>query len=101
MTIYLVDVHHDTHTCPADPEPHAFHTRHQVVAVTPGGPCRTPATIRIGTTTTTTVACGSHEPYEHQCGACRTIVWVRNVTQTFHGYQGPTHLQPRLTGAAT
>jgi hypothetical protein len=99
VTTYLVDVHHDTHVCPADPQPHAFYTRQQVVAVTASGPCRTPVTIRIGDTTAT-IPCGSHEPSERQCGACRTITWVRNVTETFHGYQGPAHLDPRLVGAA-
>jgi hypothetical protein len=79
VTIYLVDIDQYTHTCPADPEPHVVDTRRTVVHVTPGGPCRTPVTIRCGTATVT-IPCGRHEPAHRQCGACRTIVTERTIT---------------------
>ena len=93
MTTYVVDVHHDMHTCPADPDPHVFTTTQQVVAVSASGPCRNPVTIRVGDTTAT-VDCGRHEPDDRRCGNCRNIIWIRKVTVTFHGYQGPAHRRP-------
>ncbi|MEH1011724.1 hypothetical protein V6U90_01150 [Micromonospora sp. CPCC 206060] len=79
MTIYLVDIEHVTHTCPAQPDPHPYDTRRTVIDVTPGGPCRTPVTIRCGNTTVQ-IPCHRHEPAERQCGACRTIVIERTIT---------------------
>ncbi len=93
MTIVLVDVHHDTHICPADELPHAYMTRQTLVAITITGQCHTPVTIRIGTTTAV-IACQRHEPDHRRCGNCRTIVWVRSTVTTFHGYQGPAHRNP-------
>ncbi len=90
MTIYLVRVHHDTHTCPADPtEPHPYITTRQLVGVIDGGPCRTPVTIRLAGRTVE-LPCGRHEPYDRQCGACRTIVTEQTVTATHHGHHQPT-----------
>ena len=40
------------------------------IDVIPGGPCRTPVTIRCGDTTST-IPCYRHEPAARQCGACR------------------------------
>ncbi|RLP93615.1 hypothetical protein [Micromonospora sp. CV4] len=80
MTIYLVDIEQVTHTCPAWPdEPHPYDTRRSVIDVIPGGPCRTPVTIRCGNVTTT-IACRRHEPAKRQCGACRAIVTERTIT---------------------
>jgi hypothetical protein len=100
MSVYLIDIHHHTHTCPADPEPHPFDTRQQTVSITVGGPCRTPITVHSGHATTI-VDCGRHEPAHRQCGNCRTITWVRHTTVTFHGYHGPAHRNPlHQVGAA-
>ncbi|MGK5738507.1 hypothetical protein [Micromonospora sp. URMC 103] len=79
MTIHVVDIEQVTHTCPAHVEPHPFDTRRTVIHVIPGGPCRTPVTIRCGQTTTT-IACYRHEPADRQCGACRTIVTQHSIT---------------------
>ena len=79
MTIYLVDVHHVMHTCPAEAEPPPYATRHTIVAITPARACITPVTIRIGDTTAT-IACGQHEPHHRQCPNCRNIVTYRNIT---------------------
>jgi hypothetical protein len=79
MTIHVVDIEHITHTCPAQPEPHPYDTRRTVIAVIPGGPCRTPVTIRCGNTTTE-LACGRHRPANEQCGACRNIVTQHSIT---------------------
>lgn len=81
MTIHVIAVHHTTHTCPADLEPHPIDTRRTVLAVIDGGPCRTPVTIRCGNTTVE-IPCGRHEPRERQCGACRIIVTEHTVTST-------------------
>jgi hypothetical protein len=81
VTIHLVAIHHTTHTCPANPEPHPVDTRRTVLAVIDGGPCRTPVTIRCGDTVAE-VPCGRHEPRERQCGACRTIVTEHTITST-------------------
>ena len=88
MSIYLVHVDQDTHTCPADPQPHVVHTRRQMLAVVDGGPCRTPTTIRIGDTVAT-IPCGRHEPADRQCPACRVIVTEQSITTTTT-HHGPT-----------
>ncbi|MEU9513057.1 hypothetical protein [Micromonospora sp. NPDC048169] len=91
MTIHVVDIQHFTHTCPAWPdEPHPYDTRRTIVDITPGGPCRTPVTIRCGQVTTT-IACHRHEPADRQCGACRLIVTTRRITEVFMGHYGPDH----------
>jgi hypothetical protein len=93
MSIHVVDVHRLTHTCPADPQPHPYHTWHTVVHVVAGGPCRTPVTIRSGAVITE-IACGRHEPPERQCSACRIIVVERSITDQHLGYHGPARLRP-------
>lgn len=99
MTIFIIDIHHDLHTCPGSATPHPFHTRQEIVGVTPAGRCRAPITIRIGDTTAE-IPCWRHEPADRQCGACRVLTWVRTVTVTDHGYQGPDDLNPQRTTAA-
>ncbi|MEU8071447.1 hypothetical protein AB0B20_17000 [Micromonospora sp. NPDC049151] len=79
MTIYVVDIEYVTHTCPAYTVPHIFDTRRTVIDVIPGGPCRTPVTIRCGDTTAV-VPCYRHEPADRQCGACRIIVTQHTIT---------------------
>jgi hypothetical protein len=96
MTAYQVDVHHVTHTCPANQEPHPYDTRRIIVAVAPGGPCRFPVTIRSGDTTTV-IACGRHMPRERQCPACRITVIEHAVTVTHIGAHTPAS-QPMPTG---
>ncbi|MDO3683250.1 hypothetical protein [Micromonospora sp. C28ISP2-4] len=99
MTIYVVDIQHFTHTCPAWPdEPHPYDTRRTIVDITPGGPCRTPVTIRCGQVTTT-IACHRHEPADRQCGACRLIVTTRRITEVFMGHYGPDNTRPRKDAA--
>jgi hypothetical protein len=74
MTIYLVElVDTLTHTCAADPEPHVIRQRQEIVATTPGGPCRQPIAIRIGGRTAV-IDCARHEPAHKQCPACRTHI---------------------------
>lgn len=97
MTAYLVDVHHLTHTCPADPEPHPYDTRRTIVAVNPGGVCLRPVTVRSGDTTAV-IACARHVPREQQCPACRITVIEHTVTFTFMGHHGPQH--PTTIGTA-
>jgi hypothetical protein len=99
MTAYQVDVHHLTHTCPADREPHPYDTRRTVVAVAPGGPCRRPVTVRSGDTTTV-IDCGRHLPREQQCPACRIIVIEHTVTFTHTGHHGPQHPATHTGNAA-
>ncbi|WBB65759.1 hypothetical protein [Micromonospora sp. WMMD812] len=79
MTIHVVDIEQVTHTCPAFPDAHPVDTRRTVIHVIPGGPCRTPVTIRCGTVTAT-IACHRHEPADRQCGACRLIVTQHTIT---------------------
>ncbi len=80
MSIYLVDVHVVTHTCPADPDPHPVRIGRTVVHVTPGGLCRTPITLHCDDGITIQLPCGRREPRERQCDACRNIVIERAVT---------------------
>jgi len=93
VTIYSVDVHEITHTCPGNAEPHAIDVRRRVAHITPGGHCQTPVTIRVGHTTAT-IDCGRHEPAERQCRRCRNTAITGNHTQRHLGYQGPAHLTP-------
>jgi hypothetical protein len=98
MTARLVDVHHLTHTCPADSEPHPYDTRRIIIAVVPAGPCRRPVTIHSGVTTAV-IACGRHVPRDQRCPACRITVIEHQVTFTFTGHHGPQH-PTTDTGAA-
>ncbi|GAA2714047.1 hypothetical protein ACFY2R_12925 [Micromonospora olivasterospora] len=83
MTIHAVDVVHILHTCPGEPEPHPYDTRRILVDVIPGGPCRTPVTVRCGGQTVQ-IPCHRHEPATRQCGACRIIVTERTITTRTH-----------------
>ena len=101
MTAYQVDVHHLTHTCPANPdEPHPYDTRRTVVAIAPGGTCRRPVTVRSGDTTAV-IACGRHEPRHRQCPACRITVIEHTVTFTHTGHQAAGNHTPAPAGLAT
>jgi hypothetical protein len=88
VTIYTVDVHETTHTCPGNPEPHGIDVRRRVAHITPGGHCQTPVTIRVGHTTTV-IDCGRHEPAERQCRRCRNTVITGDYTQRHLGHQAP------------
>ncbi len=90
MTIYLVHVYQDTHTCPSDSQPHVVATRRQVLGVVDGGPCRTLVTIRIGDTKAT-IDCRRHLPADEQCPACRITVVEQAIitTQTGPATVGP------------
>jgi hypothetical protein len=79
VTIHVVDIEQVTHACPGEPDPHPYDIRRTVVHVIPGGPCRTPVTIRCGQVTTT-IPCHRHEPADRQCGACRIIVTQHTIT---------------------
>ncbi|SCG61252.1 hypothetical protein [Micromonospora halophytica] len=79
MTIHLVDIEHIEHTCPNHPDGHPYDIRRTLVHVIPGGPCRTPVTIRCGDTVVQ-IPCHRHEPATRQCGACRIIVTERTIT---------------------
>lgn len=79
MRIVVVDIWQTTHTCAANPEPHVFDTRRRIIAVTDGGPCRKPVTVRSGDVTTT-VPCGQSLPSERHCDACRTVVRENSIT---------------------
>jgi hypothetical protein len=76
MTYVLVDIHHKTHTCPADPHPYD--------------------------TTRTVIACGRHEPPYRQCPACRVTVTQHTITTEFMGHHGParTETATRIEDAA-
>ena len=79
VTTYIIDVHHNLHTCPADPVPHPVDTRRTLIAITPGGPCHTPVTYRLNGIAYTT-PCKNLRSSDRQCPACRITIWVRTVT---------------------
>jgi len=81
MTIHVVDLHQRTHRCPAYPDGHVYDTQRVVIAVIDGGPCRTPVTIRSGTTETT-IPCGRSVPAQRRCPACRITVTEHTITTT-------------------
>ena len=90
MTYVNVDITRTVHTCPADPQPHVVDTRRTIVAVVPGGPCRTPIRVRLNNITAT-VACGRRLPADRQCPACRITVIERHLTTINHGSTCPRH----------
>ncbi len=94
MSIYRVDEHRITHTCPADPTPHVIDIRRRIVHVTPGRPCLTPVTITSGAVTAT-VPCGRYLPARRQCGHCRTIITTGRITTEHRGHN------PACTGPDT
>jgi hypothetical protein len=95
VSIVVIDMHVITHTCPADPEPHAVDIRRRIVHTIPGRPCLTPVTRHSGKAPTT-FPCGQWLPSDRQCGNCRTIITVRSVTTEHRGYEGPATLEPTL-----
>ena len=88
MTIHAVDVHHYTHTCPADPRRHIVGTTTKVIHTTPGRDCTQPVTIRFAGTSVI-LPCKRHRPGDEQCGGCRNVVTVHTVTTTHLGHHGP------------
>jgi hypothetical protein len=98
MTSIQIDIHHLTHTCPADRDSHPYDTRRTVLAVVPGGACRRPVTVRSGDTTAT-IACHRHVPRDRQCPACRITVVEHAITTEFTGH-GPQHPHPTSGVAA-
>ena len=90
MTVIQIDIHHRTHTCPADRDPHPYDTRRTIIAVIPGGPCRQPVTVRSGDTVAT-IPCGRHVPRQQRCPACRVVVVEHAITTEFLGHHGPQH----------
>jgi hypothetical protein len=93
MTLYQIDIHHRTHTCPANPNPHPYDTRRTIFRMVPGGPCRRPVNVGSGDTSTV-IACGRHLPADRQCSACQIVIVKHAVTYTFTGHDGP---QPATT----
>lgn len=87
MPIYLIDVHHHTHTCPGTPDPHPFDTRRTIVAALPRQRCTRPVTVRSGNATAV-IDCGRHNLPENQCAACRPQITRRHVTATHTGHNG-------------
>jgi hypothetical protein len=84
MPHYVIDVHHYTHTCPADPDPHIVHTRRTIVATEPGGPC--PRPVRIHTNAgPVVVACARALPPPQHCPACRLNITIRHTHTTHDG----------------
>src|SRR4051794_33726646 len=91
MTAVQVDVHHYTHTCPANPDqPHPYDTRRTIIAVTPAAACRNPVTVHCGDTTAV-IDCARHAPRDQRCPACRITVIEHAVTFTHTGHHGPQH----------
>ena len=99
MSIYQVDEHTFTHTCPADDQPHPFDTQRVIVAITPGRDCLTPVTIRCGDNRVT-IPCGEYRSHDQQCAACRTIITIRCATADDLGPDEPTAAGPTGTHAA-
>ncbi|WP_327009035.1 hypothetical protein OHA72_18325 [Dactylosporangium sp. NBC_01737] len=93
MSIYRVDEHHRTHTCPADPDPHPIDIARTVVHITEGRPCLAPVTIRCGNRTVS-IACSRQQPAHRQCSACRTVITVGTITVEHLGAAEPC---PRAT----
>jgi hypothetical protein len=97
VTIYLVDEHIVTHTCPGDLAPHAVDTRHTIVHITPGRACLRPVTVTCGNRRAQ-VPCGQREPADRQCPNCRNIITIRTGTAEHLGWQGPTDHPTTSTG---
>jgi hypothetical protein len=73
MAIYLVHVEELFHTCPGNPEPHAWDIRRTIIHTTPGRPCLAPVTITSGQTSRQ-IPCSIALPDRRQCDACRTVI---------------------------
>lgn len=97
MTVYAIAEHHLVHTCPANPEPHSVDIQRRIVHAAPGRPCQQPVTVRLGNTTAV-IPCGRYHPYDRQCGACRPIITIVQVTTTDLGHQAGTGYPPATTG---
>jgi hypothetical protein len=69
------------------------------VHTTPGRPCLSPVTIRVGGTIAT-IPCGRHNPAHRQCGNCRTVVTTLAITATDHGHYQPAAQPATIAGPA-
>ena len=81
MSVYVVDVHHQMHTCPGNRKPHPWDTRRTVVEVIETGPCLAPVTVP---GSAAQVDCKTVRRHHEQCDNCRITVQVRNITYTTH-----------------
>jgi hypothetical protein len=85
------------HTCPANPDRHPFDTTRHVLHAAPGRACQQPVTIRVGGRTVA-LPCGRHNPPDRQCGACRPVITILQVTTTDLGHQAGTGQPPAPAG---
>ena len=88
MTIYRVDEHALTHTCPGNPESHPYNTVRTLVSAIPGPPCLTPVTIRCADTVVT-LPCSRRLPHDRQCKNCRPILTIGQSSSHYTGYDDP------------
>ena len=95
MTVITIDLYEAWHVCPANLEPHAVSRSRSIIDITPGGPCRTPVTVRVGDVVRE-IDCRRHEPTERQCVACKPLFIIPKTVHTDLGWQGPIHLVPCL-----
>ena len=98
MSVYAIAEHHGVHTCPVEAGPHSVHVTRRIINARPGRACQNPVTIRVGQRTAV-IPCGRHEPLARQCGACRTLVTITQVTATDLG-PAPLGMPPAPTGLA-
>lgn len=98
MTVHFIAVTEHMHTCPANPESHAWDIHRTLLATTSGGPCRHPVTVRVGNISAV-IPCGRRYPADQQCDACRITITV--VHTTSHHTEAVTRsTTPAPTGPA-
>lgn len=85
VTRYHIAEHHRTHTCPANPTPHAWDVTRTILRTEDTGPCLTRITLPTGAT----IPCGRHESLDRQCAHCRTEIVIETVTTEHTGPHTP------------
>ena len=87
MPQHVIDVHHLTHTCAGDPEPHVVETWRSVVDTSGTGTCRAPQQL-IAAAGVEWVDCGRVLAADRRCVACTVVITTR--------YEFWTDLGPEL-----
>jgi hypothetical protein len=82
---HIVEIHAMTHTCPANPEPHAVDTWQALIETIPTGPCQDPRKVHLDDGSVALVDCATVLPPDRCCLACTVTIEVQAEFTTHLG----------------
>jgi hypothetical protein len=96
MPRHIVEVHTFTHTCPADPQPHAVDTWRALIDTIRTGACTNPQPVHTGDGVVI-VDCGTLLPRDRCCPACTVTITIQASFTTHLGPE-PVHTSTAARG---